>query len=510
MDMELALTLGIALLVMAALAAAFWIQHRSHERRRREAQAALDDLQARLTQALADATRLPDAIERALRAEAALAQATQFARDATGREAALAAQLAATQEKADILAGERDGARRELAAVREAAAQAAAAHAHVVARCEAVEAAHAQTREFLQKADVQLRTAFTEAASKVFDEKTIVLDERIRTSGDQSRERLEATLKPFAERITDFQAKIEQLGSEQARDRAHLVGTITELKTLNQGMADATTGLARALKGNAKSRGDWGELILETVLKASGLEEGRNYTSQASTTDEDTGQRRRPDVVVHLPDGRQVVVDSKVNLVAWAEYTEADSAEAAQEALVRHAAALRLHVRDLEEKNYPRVLGSEALDLTILFVPIEGALAAALALTPDLQTEAFKRRVVFASPNTLMAMLRVVERLWLRDKVQKQVDIIGTEAGKLLDSLIGFLSDFEQIEARLTDASRAVNKARNTLEHSPQSAIARARRLVEAGAKGKKAIPEELQPIVEPPALTLAPQNGEE
>jgi len=498
---------GIGMLVLALLVLAWagWM-HRQAAAARAVAEAELDRLRAALASAGSEAARLPDALERAQRSESALADLQAAARDAAGREASLAARLDGSDAQLASLAAQRERLAQDLEAARVEGARLAAALAEAKAQREAAESAHAQTRQFLQDAEARLRTVFVEAASKVFDEKAIALDQRIRASGDASREGLEATLKPFAERMGQFQTKIEALGNEQAKDHAHLVGTITELKTLNQGMADATTGLARALKGNAKSRGDWGELILETVLKASGLEEGRNYSSQSSTTDDDTGQRRRPDIVVHLPDGRQVVIDSKVNLVAWAEYTEADSAEGANDALARHTAALRLHVRDLEEKNYPKVLGVNALDMTILFVPIEGALAAALAFNPDLQTEAFKRRVVFASPNTLMAMLRVVERLWLRDKVQKQVDTIGVEAGKLMDALVNFLGDFDQVSERLDAAQLAYRRAKNTLQESPQSVVARGRRLVEAGARGKKAIPEELQPTLEPPVLPLAPE----
>jgi DNA recombination protein RmuC len=489
------------LVALAALAWAFWIQ-RAAAAERRDAAQLVDQLRTQLAQASAEASRLPDAIERATRAEADLARVA-----AAGQETA--ARLAGIDAQASALTGERDRLAQQLEAARAEFARLSIAHAQVEAKVAAAEAAHAQTRKYLDDAEVRLRTVFVEAASKVFDEKAMALDQKIHASGQASREGLEATLKPFAERIGQFQQKVEQLGGEQARDHARLVGTLTELKTLNQGMADATSGLARALKGNAKARGDWGEMVLESVLKATGLEEGRNYTTQKNTTDDETGQRRRPDVVVHLPDGRQVVVDSKVNLVAWADYCDADSADAAQDALARHAAALRLHVRDLVEKNYPRLLGPDALDMTILFVPIEGALAAALAFNPDLQTEAFNKRVVFASPNTLMAMLRVVERLWLRDKVQKQVDIIGAEAGKLLDALVNFVEDFKAIEGRLDDAGKAFRKARNTLEDSPQSVLARGRRLVEAGAKGRKAIPEELRPTSDAPAIPLAPGEAD-
>ncbi|MFK2875709.1 DNA recombination protein RmuC [Rhodanobacter hydrolyticus] len=428
-------------------------------------------------------------------ARASLEQSRQALEELQRSAAVIDANLTSQATESNELRRERDGLRKSLDDANVALRDLSAEHATAVAVRDAALEAVEQTKAFLATAETQMRTAFTEAASRVFDEKSVVLDQRIKASADASKEGLETTLKPFAEKVATFQAKVEQLGSEQAREHATLVGTIGELKGLNQNMATATEALARALKGNSKTRGDWGELILDTVLKASGLVEGHNYISQGHAVDEDSGQRVRPDVVVTLPDKRKIVVDSKVNLIAWSDAQNADSFEDQQEALVRHAAALRAHVRDLADKNYPRIMGPDTLDLTVLFVPIEGALSSALSISPDLQTEAFNRRVVFASPNTLMAMLRVVERLWTRDKLQQQISTIGEEAAKLLDSLSGFIEDFESIDERLKKAGEAYNKAKNRLNDSPQSVVARARRLVGAGAKGKRVLHESLKPL---------------
>ncbi|MCW2004013.1 DNA recombination protein RmuC [Xanthomonas arboricola] len=428
-------------------------------------------------------------------ARESLEQTRQALEELQRSAAVIDANLTSQTTETNELRRERSDLRQSLDDANVALRDLRAEHATAVAVRDAALEAVEQTKAFLATAETQMRTAFTEAASRVFDEKSVVLDQRIKASADASKEGLETTLKPFAEKVATFQAKVEQLGSEQAREHATLVGTIGELKGLNQNMATATEALTRALKGNSKTRGDWGELILDTVLKASGLVEGSNYISQGHGVDEDSGQRVRPDVVVTLPDKRKIVVDSKVNLIAWSDAQNADSFEDQQEALVRHTAALRAHVRDLADKNYPRAMGPETLDLTVLFVPIEGALSSALSISPDLQTEAFNKRVVFASPNTLMAMLRVVERLWTRDKLQQQISTIGEEAAKLLDSLTGFIEDFESIDERLKKAGDAYNKAKNRLNDSPQSVVARARRLVEAGAKGKKALHESLKPL---------------
>lgn len=405
------------------------------------------------------------------------------------------ARLASRTQQADELTVERDSAREEVRILSARFQQLHADHATAASERDAAKEAVVETKAFLAKAQSEMRTVFTEAASKVFDEKSLLLDQRIQASSDVSKAGLEATLKPFAEKVTSFQAKVEQLGTDQAKEHAQLVGTIGELKGLNQNMATAAEALTRALKGNAKTRGDWGELILETVLKGSGLEEGKNYVTQMHTVDEDTNQRKYPDVVVNLPDGRRVVVDSKMNFVAWTEAQDAHTPEAHQDGLIRHAAALRAHMRELSDKNYPKVLGADALDLTILFVPIEGALSAALSINPDLQTEAFAKKVVFASPNTLMAMLRVVERLWTRDKIQRQVGVINEEATKLLDALGAFMDEFDAIDSRLRQVGEAYAKAKNRLNDSNQSVVARARKLVAAGARGKKTRREELLPM---------------
>ena len=194
-----------------------------------------------------------------------------------------------------------------------------------------------------------------------------------------------------------------------------------------------------------------------------------------------------------MPDGRQVVIDSKVNLIAWADYHSAQTPEDAQDALIRHAAALRTHVRDLAERNYPKVMGSHALDLTVLFVPIEGALAAALELDPTLQNEALGKRIAFASPNTLMALLKVVDRLWVRDRVQKQAEDIRKGADAIIDSVTVFLGDFAAIEDRLKAVDKAYITAKDHLTEGRFSVLNTAKRLIKAGVRGKKALPEVLE-----------------
>jgi DNA recombination protein RmuC len=539
-----------AILALALVGLGWWWRNRNVKAEQNFLQSQVRAERDRADLLGADAARLPDALGRATRSEEGGAALNEALRDAAAREAGLAAQLADTQrfreqlvvelaeseKKRTDLHGELDTQRqvgatatatsaakqeevsrlttdlsdayKSLETARKELEMMSGERAQAVAQRDAATTVAEDSRSFLKEAQEKLRSAFTEAASTVFDQKAALLDSRIQASGEASKEGLVQTLKPFAEQVGKFQSRIEQLASDDARERATLVGTIGELKTLNQDMADATNAMTKALKGNAKARGDWGEMILETVLKASGLEEGTHFVSQANTKDDDTGRQQRPDVVVMLPDGRQIVVDSKVNLVAWAEANQAETLEAQQDALIRHAAALRLHMRDLSDKNYPKNLGGQTLDTTVLFVPIEGALSVALSVNKELQTEAFAKRIVFASPNTLMAMLRVCERLWTRDKLHKQIDVIGTQAGLLIDSISLFIEEFDDVGTRISNADTAFRQAKNRLNESPQSVMARARRLVASGAKGKKDIPAELQPELGETILALPSNTG--
>ncbi len=495
MNVGIPAALLILLVVACAVAIGQWRQRRALEERAAQLAAQLGEQQSRIDGLLRDAARLPDMERRVADAESTFRQLRDDLTAAAAREASALAQIdAARAAQAKAEGAAMDAGSRVDAAQREAR-ELSSSLATATAERDAAIAAREQAKAFLEEAQAKLSTAFIEVASKVFDEKAAALDRKIGDSAVASKLGLESALTPFATKLNEFQAELRKLGTDQTATVHTLRGSIEQLQQLNQRMATSTDDLARALKGNAKTRGDWGEMILDTVLKASGLEEGRNYTKQNSTRDEDSGGLLRPDVIVQLPDERHVVVDAKVNLVAWAEACNADTPAAHQEALARHTTALRAHMRDLGDKNYPKALGGKALDLTVMFVPIEGALAAALEFNPGLQAEAFERKVVFVSPNTLMAMLRVVERLWTRDKLQKQVGLIGEQAGNLLDALSAFIEEFDVVDQRIEAASKAFRQARHRLSDSPQSVIRRAQKLVETGARGKKSLHDDLVPV---------------
>lgn len=426
-----------------------------------------------------------------LRAEHAVAEARAAAATLAERDAA----LGRAQARLTGLEHELDLAR---TALHEVNARQAEAQVHL----DHATRARAQMQAFVDDAQAKLSGAFAELAGKAFEERGAKFEHNVRLAGTQSRDQFDALLKPFAEKLGAFREKVESLYDTEARERASLTGAVNELKTLNQDMATRAMELTRALKGSSKVRGDWGELMLENVLRGSGLEDGVHYERQAHAVDDD-GARLRPDIVVRLPDDRRVVVDSKVNLIAWQEAMNAETPEQQLDAMRRHAVGLRQHMRDLSEKNYPKALGDGVLDVTIAFIPIEGALSAALGADTALQSDAFDRRVAFASPNTLMAMLRVVERLWTRDKLQRESMEVSKLGGLLLDALMGFVVEFDAVGKQLAQAQNAFHGARNRLSESPQSVLRRAQRMAELGVRGKRALSEELRPDVDAPAREL-------
>lgn len=426
-----------------------------------ERERVLDEVRTRATQALADAR------------EATTLRGTREAELSEAREALAQA-------------------RREAATAREAMHAAEAARMRTEEQLAQAERARAETQAFVADAQARLSTAFTELAGKAFEDRGKLFEENVRRAGAASRTEFETLLKPFADKLGDFRQRVDTLYGQEANERAQLLGAVNELKTLNTDMAQRAHELTRALKGSAKVRGDWGELMLESVLRGSGLEEGVHFERQAHAVD-DEGARLRPDVIVRLPDERRVVIDSKVNLVAWQEAMNADTPDAQADALRRHAAALRVHVRELGEKNYPKAVGGDALGVTVAFVPIEGALSAALGSDDGLQEYAFERSIVLTSPNTLMGMLRVIERMWTRDRLQKTALEISDAGGLVLDALLGFVDEFDAVGKKLEDAQKAFAGARTRLSESSQAVIPRARKLVEKGVRGKKRLSAELR-----------------
>lgn len=396
-----------------------------------------------------------------------LAVAVAFRRRALAAEdaAALADRRAGElAREARRLGEERAGLEAELEAERRAARERAA------------EAA--RTRE-------AVRAEVEKLAGRVLEEKGKALLER-------SQERLVAALGPVGEKLREFEQRIERTYGEESRDRASLLRELRLLQEAQQTLSKQADGLSRALTGDSKVQGDWGELILERVLETAGLTEGQEYALQLSHTDGDGG-RKRPDALVFLPGDRALVVDAKCSLSAFAEAMRAETPAAREEALDRHLGSLRAHVRGLAGKSYAQLLQQRTLDLVLLFVPSEAAFHAAVARGPGLYEEAFRQGVVVTSPTTLLAALRLVAHVWRSERQNANAQRIAEEAGRLLDKLSDFAGDLDQVGVRLDQAQESFAAARGKLQTGRGNAMRRAAELARLGARVKE---EKLAPLL--------------
>ncbi len=311
-----------------------------------------------------------------------------------------------------------------------------------------------------------------------------VLDEKGKALLDRSQEGLTALLGPLRARLETFEAKVEKTYDAENRDRASLLESLRRLQETQGKLHQDAEALSRALTGDSKSQGDWGELVLERVLETAGLTEGREYDLQVSHLDEAGGQKR-PDALIYLPGDRALVVDAKCSLTAFVEAARALTPEARELALDAHLASLRAHVKGLAGKRYPEVLGTRSVDLVLLFVPNEAAFHAALSRDAGLYEEAFRQRIVLTSPTTLLAALQLVAHVWRSEKQNANAQEIAEEAGKLLEKLAGFVADLDQVGQRLDQGKEAFDQARAKLATGKGNVLGRARAIAALGARVK-------------------------
>jgi len=311
-----------------------------------------------------------------------------------------------------------------------------------------------------------------------------VLDEKGKAILERSQEGLKALLGPVGEKLKAFEEKIDKTYVDENRDRASLLRELKLLQDAQQSLSRQADGLTRALTGESKAQGDWGEMILESLLQTAGLVEGQQYDLQESHVDDDGG-RKRPDAIVKLPRDRAIVVDAKCSLTAFVEATHAQDPQAREDALARHLESLRAHVKGLAGKSYTEVLQQRTLDFVFLFVPNEAAFHAALARAPTLCEEALKQGVALTSPTTLLAVLRTVEHVWRSEKQNANAQKIADEAGKLLNKLSDFVGDLDEVGARLGKAQESFAAAKAKLQTGPGNAMKKAADIAELGARVK-------------------------
>ncbi|WP_051748228.1 DNA recombination protein RmuC [Nevskia soli] len=319
-----------------------------------------------------------------------------------------------------------------------------------------------------------------------------ILEDKSRRFTEQNQLNIEQILKPLREKIAGFEQQVKQSYELETRDRVALKEQIAQLARLNQQVSAEANNLAGALRGQARTQGAWGELILERILELSGLEKGREYETQFATRDE-AGQRYRPDVVVHLPGGRDIIIDAKASLSAYARFSEAVDEAARETALAAHVTSLRGHIRELGGKNYQSLEGIGSLDFVLMFVPNEAAYIDAVRSAPGLYEEALTQNIGLVCPSTLLPTLRTVNNLWKVERQGRNAQQIAEEAGRLYDKFVGFEQDLSRLGSALNSASKAYADARGKLLEGPGNVVRKIELLKKMGAKASKQLPDALR-----------------
>ncbi len=336
----------------------------------------------------------------------------------------------------------------------------------------------------LEKQQEQLRKDFELLATKILDKNSSKITE-------QNRENLKTILNPLQEKIKTFEKKIEDTHKESIDRHAALRQQIIGLKELNEQMSKEALNLTKALKGDSKTQGNWGELVLERVLEKSGLERDREYFMQQSFTAED-GKRVLPDVVIHLPDNKKMIIDSKVSLTAYEQFVNAEDDQMKEQALKEHLLSLNRHVVQLSEKKYEDIYEIESPDFVLLFVPVEPAFAIAINTDDQLYNKAFEKNIVIVTPSTLLATLRTIDTMWNNEKQQRNALEIARQAGALYDKFEGFVSDLTRVGKKMDEAKNEYKGAMNKLVEGRGNLVTSVERIKKLGAKAKKQLPQNI------------------
>ncbi|HET6992112.1 MAG TPA: DNA recombination protein RmuC [Bacteroidia bacterium] len=335
--------------------------------------------------------------------------------------------------------------------------------------------------ENLQK---QFTKEFENLANKIFEEKSKKFTE-------QNRTQLDDLLKPFGEKIKDFEKKVNDVYVNETKERASLKEQISQLHLLNQQMSKDAQNLTLALKGETKTQGNWGEYILETILEKSGLRKDHEYTTQQSMTGED-GNRLQPDVIVNLPEEKHIIIDSKVSLVAYERFVSSENEEEKIAALKEHVSSLRKHIRDLSEKNYQKLYQINSLDFVLLFMPIEPAFSTAIMNDAELFNDAIAKNIVIVSPSTLLATLRTIASIWRQENQNRNAQEIARLGGSMIDKLTGFIEDLIEVGRKMDGAKLTYEEAMKKLHSGRGNVITTAEKMKVLGAKADKSLPQNL------------------
>ncbi|EDM43413.1 hypothetical protein SCB49_00150 [unidentified eubacterium SCB49] len=339
-------------------------------------------------------------------------------------------------------------------------------------------------RKEVEKLQEKFTNEFENLANKILDKKSEKFTK-------QNKENIDVILKPLQEKIEKFEKRVDDTHKESITGQAMLRQQIIGLKELNEQMSKEAVNLTKALKGDSKIQGNWGELVLEKVLEKSGLEKDREYFVQQSFTTAE-GKRLLPDVVIHLPDNKRMVIDSKVSLVAYERFVNEEDEVTRESHLKDHLMSLKRHVSQLSEKNYHDLYEMESPDFVLLFVPIEPAFAIAINKDASIYNKAFEQNIIIVTPSTLLATLRTIDTMWNNEKQQRNAIEISRQAGALYDKFEGLIKDLTSVGKKMDDAKNDYSSAMNKLFEGRGNLITSVEKLKKMGAKAKKSLPEKI------------------
>lgn len=344
----------------------------------------------------------------------------------------------------------------------------------------------------LREARSQLGQEFENLANRIFETKQQQFDV-------QNQKTLNQSLSPLKSQIDEFKKQVADVYQKESAERNQLIGKIGELQLQTQKIGEDAINLALALKGDNKTQGNWGEVVLERLLEESGLQKGREYDTQVALNDEG-GKRRNPDVMIYLPENKQLIIDAKVSLLDYERYINSDDENEKQQALKAHVQSVRNHIRNLSVKNYESLEGLQSLDFIFIFMPVEAAFMLALQAEPALFKEAYDKQIVLVSPTTLMATLRTVANIWRYHKQHKYAEKIAQQAGGLYDQFVLVVESLDDLGAQLDKTQGSYNVIRKRLVEGKGNLVKRIEGLRHLGAKTKRSLPvdklidEELDP----------------
>ena len=331
---------------------------------------------------------------------------------------------------------------------------------------------------FIERSKEQLGESFKNMANDLLESKS-------KSFSQSSKENITELLSPLQEKITQFEKRVEETYDKESKERFSLAREIKSLQALNNKISEDAVNLTNALKSDNKAQGTWGEFVLESILEKSGLTKGREYEVQVALKAED-GSKSQPDVIVHLPESRDIVIDSKVSLKAWDAFCSSDKGSDRDALLKQHIASIRQHVKTLSAKDYQNLSGLNSLDYVFLFMPVEAAYSSAVQMDRELYQYAFDRNIIFVVPSTLLTTLRTVQNLWRLAQQNQNANEIADRAGALYDKFVAFVDDLEEVGGRIDATRKSFEKARNKLVSGRGNLVKRAEALRRLGAKTSK------------------------